>query len=82
MAKAPQVIGYLPDERPPLWKLLLYAIQQVIVMFPATVANHHRLPCFHNHLRKRSCNSLFHPGDRKKNSIVLWFKLFLYRCDR
>lgn len=37
MEKNP-VIGYLPDERPPLWKLLLYAIQQVIVMFPATVA--------------------------------------------
>lgn len=29
--------GYLPDERPPLWKLFLYAIQQIIVMFPATV---------------------------------------------
>lgn len=29
--------GYLPDERPPFIKLLLYAIQQVIVMFPATV---------------------------------------------
>lgn len=38
MAKNHQNIGYLPDERPPLWKLLLYAIQQVIVMFPATVA--------------------------------------------
>lgn len=36
--KNEQVIGYLPDERPPLWKLLLYAMQQVIVMFPATVA--------------------------------------------
>lgn len=33
-----QRIGYLPDECPPLWKLILYAIQQVIVMFPATVA--------------------------------------------
>ncbi len=31
-------LGYLPDERPPFWKLLLYAIQQVIVMFPATIA--------------------------------------------
>ncbi len=31
------VVGYLPDERPPFGKLLLYAIQQVIVMFPATV---------------------------------------------
>lgn len=30
-------IGYLPDERPPFGKLLLYALQQVIVMFPATV---------------------------------------------
>lgn len=40
MAKNGQTsgIGYLPDERPPLWKLLLYAVQQVIVMFPATVA--------------------------------------------
>jgi len=32
-----EVIGYLPDERPSIGKLLLYAIQQVIVMFPATV---------------------------------------------
>ncbi|NLB38087.1 MAG: xanthine permease, partial [Clostridiales bacterium] len=31
------MIGYLPDERPSLGKLLLYALQQVIVMFPATV---------------------------------------------
>lgn len=38
MTKNQQVIGYLPDEQPPIWKLLLYAIQQVIVMFPATVA--------------------------------------------
>ena len=30
-------VGYLPDERPTFIKLLLYAIQQVIVMFPATV---------------------------------------------
>ncbi len=30
-------IGYLPDERPSTGKLLLYALQQVIVMFPATV---------------------------------------------
>lgn len=32
-----KVLGYLPDERPSFGKLLLYAIQQVIVMFPATV---------------------------------------------
>jgi uracil permease len=38
MSTKPQTIGYLPDERPPIWKLLLYAIQQVIVMFPATIA--------------------------------------------
>lgn len=30
--------GYLPDERPPFIKLLLYALQQVVVMFPATIA--------------------------------------------
>ena len=38
MIKDQQTISYLPDERPPFWKLLLYALQQVIVMFPATVA--------------------------------------------
>ena len=37
MNKRTEAIGYLPDEKPTLWKLLLYAIQQVIVMFPATV---------------------------------------------
>lgn len=37
MPQNKQVIGYLPDERPPVWKLVLYALQQVIVMFPATV---------------------------------------------
>src|SRR5574344_953970 len=35
--KEKQEIGYLPDEKPTFWKLLLYALQQVIVMFPATV---------------------------------------------
>lgn len=37
MSQNQPVIGYLPDEKPPFWKLLLYAIQQVIVMFPATI---------------------------------------------
>ncbi len=37
MNKNTTAVGYLPDERPTTWKLLLYAIQQVIVMFPATV---------------------------------------------
>jgi uracil permease len=31
------VIGYLPDERPPVWKLIPFALQQILVMFPATV---------------------------------------------
>lgn len=31
-------IGYLPDEVPSIGRLLLYALQQVIVMFPATIA--------------------------------------------
>lgn len=37
MSKNTQAVGYLPDERPPFGKLILYALQQVIVMFPATV---------------------------------------------
>jgi uracil permease len=38
MSDAPQpVVGYLPDERPPFWKLILFALQQILVMFPATV---------------------------------------------
>ena len=32
-----QTIGYLPNETPSFFKLVLYAIQQVIVMFPATI---------------------------------------------
>ncbi len=38
MSLAKNVTGYLPDERPTFWKLLIYALQQVVVMFPATVA--------------------------------------------
>ena len=37
MKKMDSAVGYLPEERPSFVKLLLYAIQQVIVMFPATV---------------------------------------------
>ena len=37
MKQHKEALGYLPDERPTFWKLFLYAIQQVIVMFPATV---------------------------------------------
>ncbi|MDR1735180.1 MAG: xanthine permease [Oscillospiraceae bacterium] len=29
--------SFLPDERPPLGKLLIFAVQQILVMFPATV---------------------------------------------
>ncbi len=38
MAQREAFNSYLPDERPPIGRLLLYALQQVIVMFPATVA--------------------------------------------
>lgn len=37
MNKDNQVLGYMPDETPSPLKLFLYAVQQVIVMFPATV---------------------------------------------
>lgn len=32
-----KVVGYLPDERPPFFELILFALQQIVVMFPATV---------------------------------------------
>ena len=35
--KGGSVIGYLPDETPSVGKLLAFAFQQVLVMFPATV---------------------------------------------
>ncbi|HRY77683.1 MAG TPA: solute carrier family 23 protein [Candidatus Izemoplasmatales bacterium] len=31
------IIGYLPDERPSWGKLILFALQHILVMFPATV---------------------------------------------
>ncbi|MBQ5340707.1 MAG: xanthine permease [Oscillospiraceae bacterium] len=37
MNQQDKVLGYLPNERPTAWKLFLYALQQVVVMFPATV---------------------------------------------
>ena len=38
MAKSTEkVIGYLPDETPSAGKLILFAFQQMLVMFPATV---------------------------------------------
>jgi len=33
-----RALGYLPDETPSFGKLVLYALQQVVVMFPATIA--------------------------------------------
>ncbi|MCR4403494.1 MAG: xanthine permease [Firmicutes bacterium] len=32
-----QIVGYLPDDTPPAWRLVFFALQQVVVMFPATV---------------------------------------------
>ncbi len=37
MSSKKQTIGYLPDERPPIVELFLFALQQIVVMFPATV---------------------------------------------
>lgn len=37
MSKEKKVVGYLPDERPPFFELILFALQQIVVMFPATV---------------------------------------------
>jgi uracil permease len=32
-----EIFGYLPDERPPIIGLVFFALQQIVVMFPATV---------------------------------------------
>ncbi|WP_313134410.1 uracil-xanthine permease family protein [Anaerocolumna sp.] len=37
MSTKNESIGYLPDERPPILELIPFALQQIIVMFPATV---------------------------------------------
>ncbi|MDF2474057.1 MAG: xanthine permease [Anaerocolumna sp.] len=37
MSTKNQSIGYLPDERPPILELIPFALQQIVVMFPATV---------------------------------------------
>lgn len=38
MSKEPlKAVGYLPDDTPPFGKMIVFALQQVIVMFPATV---------------------------------------------
>ncbi|MBP1925501.1 uracil permease [Sedimentibacter acidaminivorans] len=37
MSSKNEVFGYLPDERPPVIELFFFALQQIVVMFPATV---------------------------------------------
>ena len=37
MSTKNEVFGYLPDERPPIIGLIFIALQQIVVMFPATV---------------------------------------------
>ncbi len=37
MSTKNQQIGYLPDECPPILELIPFALQQIVVMFPATV---------------------------------------------
>lgn len=37
MSSKNQPVGYLPDERPPIMELIFFALQQIVVMFPATV---------------------------------------------
>ncbi len=37
MTEKTEIYGYLPEEKPELGRLIVYALQQVIVMFPATI---------------------------------------------
>ncbi|HOB64482.1 MAG TPA: hypothetical protein PKH08_04970 [Clostridia bacterium] len=74
--------AYLPDERPPLWKLFLYAIQQIIVMFPATVLVA-LITGFQvsTTIFARPCNRVLYAYHGQKDTHVLWLQLCLsYRC--
>ncbi len=79
MSNKNQVIGYLPDERPPFIKLLLYAIQQVIVMFPATVTVA-LLTGFTS--RRQSLQAVWQPyafcSSRVESCPLLWLQLLLF----
>jgi len=33
MSQQNQAVGYLPDERPPFIPLILFALQQIVVMY-------------------------------------------------
>ena len=79
-----EAVGYLPEERPDFIKLLLYAIQQVIVMFPATVTVA-LVTGF------QVSTTIFASGlatlcfiliTGKKNSAILWIQLCIFDCDR
>ena len=75
MSKKNQVIGYLPDERPPFIKLALYAIQQVIVNVSCNSDGrscNHRLSHLNDDLCKRSCYAMFFAHYRQKVASLLW----------
>ena len=85
MSQAPKpVVGYLPDERPPIWKLILFALQQILVMFPATVlvalltGFHVSTTIFASGLAT-ICFSARHP---RQDTPLLWFQLFLHYRHR
>ena len=69
--------GYLPEERPTRGKLLLYAIQQVIVMFAC-----HWFSGIDDYFRQRTCHALLHFDHRAEDSAVLWLQLRLSDGDR
>ena len=84
MRKSTEVIGYLPDERPVTWKLLLYALQQVIVMFPRNRSScaYHRFSGVNDHFCQRFGDYLLYPHNRQKDPALLWVQLFLPDCYR
>ena len=71
--------GYLPDEQPPFWKLLLYALQQVIVMFPATITVA-LITNFHisTTIFASGCHTLFHLVPRAKFRCTM-VQFLIYR---
>ena len=70
MKQSNSAVGYLPEERPGFVKLLLYAIQQVIVMFlPLSPWLGHWLPGVYHHLRQRLGHPVLYPHHRAEDPL-------------
>lgn len=82
MSEGNEVIGYLPDEKPTPGKLFFYALQQVIVMFPATIAVALITASgIHDDFCQRPGDTLLYHDIRKENTSLLRFIICLSYGD-